>query len=504
MKKYDLHMHTTYSDGTLSVPEILNLSTQKKLDVISITDHNNVDAYFELQQKNYSHIYNGKIIKGVEIYSYYQGKVIEFLVYDYNLTKMQQFLLKHYSKEWSNNRINYVLDKLKQVATKKGLVFDKDFTIKTDVGECVSFFRHLISFKENKSAFSDDIVSGKKSFFRNEVCNPKSDFYVDYGSFYLSPKQIIDFVKETGGVIFLAHLHEYNLKEPTKLLDYVRDLGIDGIECFYPTFTKEQIEFLLDYTKKYNLFCSGGSDFHGEKRINQLSVLNDKIKINNKHFIWTKNLLNVNHKQNFDVKCLTLTKKTPITNLKVNTIVATDKKSAIIFDPSNSLNNIKKHIKNLTVKAIFLTHSHWDHILSLIDCLNEFKCPLYIHPNAKQKFKDSYLNCSKMHNLNLTFNLSKNTKIIELKNKSNLITIDNWQIKYYHTPGHSDDSISYMLKQNLVCGDSLRLNKQARTDLPTSDDFQLKNSIDFYKSLDKNIMVYNGHEQPDLLKKFYI
>ena len=44
----DLHIHTTYSDGTYSVKEILKEAQEKKLEVISITDHDNVKAYKEI------------------------------------------------------------------------------------------------------------------------------------------------------------------------------------------------------------------------------------------------------------------------------------------------------------------------------------------------------------------------------------------------------------------------------------------------------------------------
>ena len=45
----DLHMHTIYSDGSKTVEEVLKMCEEKKLEVISITDHNNVMTYFDLE-----------------------------------------------------------------------------------------------------------------------------------------------------------------------------------------------------------------------------------------------------------------------------------------------------------------------------------------------------------------------------------------------------------------------------------------------------------------------
>ena len=52
-QKYcDLHIHTTYSDGERDVENLLEYAQQKKLKKLSITDHDCVDAYFEIKQKN--------------------------------------------------------------------------------------------------------------------------------------------------------------------------------------------------------------------------------------------------------------------------------------------------------------------------------------------------------------------------------------------------------------------------------------------------------------------
>ena len=58
----DLHMHTKYSDGTDSVPELLSNATKTNLGTISITDHNTCNAYEEMEKYNVSEFYNGNII----------------------------------------------------------------------------------------------------------------------------------------------------------------------------------------------------------------------------------------------------------------------------------------------------------------------------------------------------------------------------------------------------------------------------------------------------------
>ena len=84
----DLHIHTTYSDGTCSVKEILKQAESLKLDYISITDHDKCLAYEEL-----------KIIKGIEIKCFYKGSTIEVLGYDYDYEKMNLWVKEFYAKK---------------------------------------------------------------------------------------------------------------------------------------------------------------------------------------------------------------------------------------------------------------------------------------------------------------------------------------------------------------------------------------------------------------------
>ena len=88
----DLHLHTKHSDGTDSVKELLENVENANLDIISITDHDSVDAYFELEDDNLRKIFSGKIITGVEMKTHYNGIPIEVLGYgvDYNKLRIHK------------------------------------------------------------------------------------------------------------------------------------------------------------------------------------------------------------------------------------------------------------------------------------------------------------------------------------------------------------------------------------------------------------------------------
>ena len=80
----DLHIHTTYSDGADSLIEVLKKAEMNKLEYISITDHDNCNAYKELKSLDIKEYYNGTIIPGIEIKCGYNGRLIEILGYNKN------------------------------------------------------------------------------------------------------------------------------------------------------------------------------------------------------------------------------------------------------------------------------------------------------------------------------------------------------------------------------------------------------------------------------------
>ena len=63
-------------------------------------------------------------------------------------------------------------------------------------------------------------------------------------------------------MLFRSGLWEDELEE---LVARLKDWGLDAIECYYPKYTLEQQKFYLYLAKKYQLYQTGGSDFHGER-----------------------------------------------------------------------------------------------------------------------------------------------------------------------------------------------------------------------------------------------
>ena len=114
-----------------------------------------------------------------------------------------------------------------------------------------------------------------KEFFRKCVCAPYSIFSINFSKYIPSLDEVITFIHENGGILFLAHTYAYKMKNTEEFLDNLYDeyKDIDGIECYYYDFTKKQINYIKDFSEKRNLMISGGSDFHGNLgRKNQMEI----------------------------------------------------------------------------------------------------------------------------------------------------------------------------------------------------------------------------------------
>ncbi len=268
----DMHMHTLYSDGDKTVEEVLRMCEEKKLEYISITDHNTTKQYGdEALEKN---IFTGKIIKGAEMNATFNNKKIEFLAYNIkNLELINEWSNKFFSYDILKEKFESAKNKIIDICNKNNLTYDLN-AIRKDIPVTdffvVYMYYELIKHEENLEKMGK-CASTFNDFRRDGLDNPNSIFYMGADN---SPKpmykDVADIIHKAGGLVFLAHPFEYKLNDT---IDFINELSknikLDGIECFHPSAEIDnRIEILIEYARKNNLFISGGSDFHGDKKPN--------------------------------------------------------------------------------------------------------------------------------------------------------------------------------------------------------------------------------------------
>lgn len=270
----DLHIHTTKSDGTKTPKETLTQAEELGLKKISITDHESVDAYPEVEE--YRKLFSGIIISGIELKTICQGREIELLGYGISVKEMKQNLPTLYKSKEEINK-SYLRAILK-VLREHSIVLPKnteelytDFLVQPAKFVSSILFNDSENLKYNTDIlFSDHIEhTNKESLYRGWLTNPKSSFHVDFRS-YPNYQDTIDLIRASSGKVFIPHVFQYADFSKSILVELLQTEKIDGIECYYPTFTGENTQYLLDTCANYNLFVSGGSDYHGANKKNQL------------------------------------------------------------------------------------------------------------------------------------------------------------------------------------------------------------------------------------------
>ena len=273
----DMHIHTTYSDGELSVSELLKYAKQKNLKKLSITDHDCVDAYFEI--KNNYIDFDGEILIGCEFSCFVYNIPIEILGYGFDLKKIKSFLdlygfpQSKLDKIHCSNFINVC----------KKFDVDIDFDYDTSYQTCKNFMKHKLLYQDiikNDIIFSelkqidDRFVESSSNLIRFGINNPNSKLFQNSANKFCDVKKVVDIIHGSGGLCFVAHPYQYG-ENMFAVLNKLKDI-IDGVEVYhYTSDTKQKQQPLILFCKQHNLLMSGGSDYHYV-----IDILHKKDKLN--------------------------------------------------------------------------------------------------------------------------------------------------------------------------------------------------------------------------------
>jgi predicted metal-dependent phosphoesterase TrpH len=250
MDKYvDLHTHTTFSDGSLSPGELVELARASGLAALAVTDHDTVDGLEEALSAGEK---NGvEVIAGIEIsvnfrtemhmLGYFPGKAYQGI---------QDVLVR--LKKSRDERNPKIIRKLNEMGF--------DITLEDAEAEAsgsVLGRPHIASVlvkkgfvKSMNEAFDKYLMYGRPAYFKKDK---------------LTPEQGIKEIIKAGGIPVLAHPVFLNLdtQHLDVLLSNLSAAGLKGIEVYYVENSDKDTENLIWLASRHNLLQKGGSDFHG-------------------------------------------------------------------------------------------------------------------------------------------------------------------------------------------------------------------------------------------------
>lgn len=174
----------------------------------------------------------------------------------------------------------------------------------------------------------------------------------------------------------------------------------------------------------------------------------------------------------------------------------------VIIDYGSTSKKLIEYIKSQysEVKAVLITHGHFDHIRGL-NLFNKFfpNTPIYTDRYDKELLKDAKLNSSNLTGEKVVINLSIKT----FKDNEILNFGKGLNFKVYETPYHTDGSVCFLNEEEhaLFTGDSLFKGSIGRADLITSNRSLIASSLETIKEFDKNLIVYPGHGEITSIEK---
>jgi predicted metal-dependent phosphoesterase TrpH len=241
----DLHLHTIHSDGALTPRELLVKAKNAGLGIISITDHDSVNAVVDAVQVGKDLAV--EVVPGMELSASYRNGEIHILGYFFDYTNKALLEALTIFREKRKQRIERIVSKLNQlnIPLKLESVWANatgDSIGRPHVANAMVNEGHASSYSQ---AFNKYLGDGRPAY-------EKKDGF--------SPEETIELIRQAGGLSFLAHPgNSIDDNFITRLIDS----GLDGIEVVHPSHSPELVQYYRSIVDQYYLLECGGSDFHG-------------------------------------------------------------------------------------------------------------------------------------------------------------------------------------------------------------------------------------------------
>ena len=254
--KADLHIHSNFSDGSDTIPELIKNIKDAGINIFALTDHDTIEGLAEIEKYLPSNI---KFIKGVELTC--KTKDIKCHILGYNINpenkKLNDLIAK--GKILRRNKLEKRIAYLKEVwnikLTQEELdwLYSRPSVVKT----------HFANILVNRGLSDNNLDAMKKYLDGCKTGNSRFD-----------GDEAIQIIKNAGGIPVWAHPlggegeNHLSQEEFLPKLKIMIESGIKGLECYYSRYNQKEIEFLISCAKENNLLVTGGSDYHGSNKKN--------------------------------------------------------------------------------------------------------------------------------------------------------------------------------------------------------------------------------------------
>ena len=250
MMMVDLHTHTSASDGQYSPVQVVCKAKKAGITCLAITDHDTISGLQEAQGAGKE--YGITVVRGIELGAKENRHLhIVGLGFCDNAIELQTLCNK--LRQSRDERKYRIVDFLRE----KGIDVSLDEVTELAGGEVIArpHFAQVM--------LRHGYVSSIREAFDRYL---DTDEYQKIERYKAPAAECIEVIHQGGGKAILAHPYQLGMTDDAleQQIAQLQDVGLDGIECYYPQHTPEMTRRYLEFAQKYDLYVSGGSDFHGE------------------------------------------------------------------------------------------------------------------------------------------------------------------------------------------------------------------------------------------------
>ena len=251
MLQYDLHCHSTRSDGLLSPADVIRRAAARGVDVIALTDHDEVVGLAEARAA--AQDAGIAFIDGSELSVTWNGETVHVVALGIDPENVELAEGLTGVRNGRDARARRIGDALEDAGIPDAFEGASGFVTSPRLISRTHFARYLIEtgyVRDMKEAFKRYLTSGKPG-------------YVPHA--WASLAEVVGWIHGAGGQAVIAHPGRYKLKpsELRALIAEFRDLGGDALEVVSPSHTAAQFAEFATLARTHGLKVSCGSDFHG-------------------------------------------------------------------------------------------------------------------------------------------------------------------------------------------------------------------------------------------------
>jgi predicted metal-dependent phosphoesterase TrpH len=247
---YDLHSHSTASDGSLRPRELLQRAKSQNVDVLALTDHDNTAGLEEAEQA--ARDVGVKLVSGVEVSVTWNGTTVHVLglairpqndALQRGLRKLREF------RDWRGEEISR---RLAKAGIQGALEGAKQYASGALISR-THFARFLVAqghAKDLRDVFKKYLVHNKPGHVPGQWTDLES---------------AVHWIHEAGGMAVIAHPVRYKLTATRlrQLLGEFKECGGEGLEVVSSSHSLDECRSMAVQAKNFNFYATCGSDYHG-------------------------------------------------------------------------------------------------------------------------------------------------------------------------------------------------------------------------------------------------